>query len=93
MSAAMTRQPARQFDTRPRFIWPVFGHRNYRRETVAVFFDWSAAVEFVNRSAEQHFVERNLYIAEPQYDRRKAVWFAPEQLVEVEHIAPGRVAA
>jgi len=53
--------------TAPRFIWPVYGFSApFKRETVATFFDWSAAVDFVHAS------ERNLYLAEPRYDRRAA---------------------
>ena len=47
-------------------LWPVYGFRNGMRETVAVFFDYGAAVDCVNASLG----ERNLYLAEPRYDNR-----------------------
>ena len=56
-------------------LWPVYTYRDYARETVAVFLEYDAAVDFVNRPAEQHFTHREFYIAEPRYDRRKSVWF------------------
>jgi hypothetical protein len=56
---------------RPAFIWPVFGHSETgRRETVASFFESSDAEAMVMRPAEIGFEQRNLYCAEPSYDRR-----------------------
>jgi hypothetical protein len=51
--------------SRPRFLWPVYGFRDGIKEPVATFFEYGDAVSFVGAAA------RNLYIAEPRYDRRR----------------------
>jgi hypothetical protein len=57
--------------TRPRFIWPVYGFTDTRRrETVASFFECRDAEAMVRAPAEIGFEQRNLYCAEPRYDRR-----------------------
>ena len=56
--------------TQADFLWPVFGYDNFRRETLAVFFDRSAAEDFAMHPGRLGFERRNLYVAAPRYDRR-----------------------
>jgi hypothetical protein len=59
--------------TRPRFLWQVYGFSDtHRRETVASFFESTDAEELVRNSGEIGFERRNLYCAEPKYDRRES---------------------
>lgn len=73
----------------PAFIWPVFGFHNPHRPTVAMFFDYYDAVDFVRANMP----ERNLYIGEPRYDRRAKGYRPALRLAEVHDLGPGRVAA
>ena len=63
------------------FLWPVYSYAG-QHQTLVYFFDYGDAVDFVNGS------DRDLYIGEPRYDHVERV-----QIVDVEHIAPGRVVA
>lgn len=54
--------------TAPLMLFPVYGHAP--RETIAVFFDYDAAASFAMRPTDFGAEQRNLYLAEPRYDRR-----------------------
>ena len=87
--------------TRPVFTWPVYGFSHSGlRETIATFFESSDAERMVMHPAEVGFEKRNLYCAEPRYDRRKGGYrpaIAPARYVltdrVVERTASGRRAA
>ena len=52
----------------PAMLWPVWGFLPFeQRETVAVFFNYSDAVDYVTASS------RNLYIGSPRYDERTEI--------------------
>jgi hypothetical protein len=51
-------------------LWPVYGFRDHQRETVALFFKWGDAVDFVHYSGVLGFEERMLYIGEARHDSR-----------------------
>ena len=53
-----------------RFTFPVYGHSNGMTETLAVFFTDADATDFAMNPERFGAERRNLYIAEPNYDRR-----------------------
>jgi hypothetical protein len=58
----------------PRMIWPVYGFvagQHFKRETVAEFFDWGDAASFAMRPEMFGGELRELYCAEPRYDKRE----------------------
>jgi hypothetical protein len=56
----------------PPMLFPVYGFKpNGIRESIAIFFDYDAAVQCIMHPDKHHFRQRNLYLAEPKYDRRE----------------------
>jgi hypothetical protein len=53
-------------------LWPVYGFGAFKRETLAVFFDQSAATDYALHPERYGFRRRNVYMAAPRYDRRTA---------------------
>lgn len=74
-----------------KMVWPVYGHQP--RETLAVFFDWGSAADFAMRPTDFGAEQRSLYIGEPTYDLRTTGYAGECDLVEVERLGPGRIAA
>lgn len=72
----------------PRFFWPVTDEP-FAMRPIATFFEYGDAVDFVSANLGK----RNLYICKPRYDRRPSGYRFEERLTEVEHLAPGRIAA
>lgn len=75
--------------TAPRFIWRVYAFKPdgyFQREFLASFFEHRDARHFASECG------RSAYIDAGRYDRRVA-GYRPEQIVEVEHLGPGRIAA
>ena len=55
----------------PMLLWPVYGFDRLRcRQTIALFFNWSDAADFVHYSGTLGFEDRMLYIGATRDDKR-----------------------